>query len=115
MRFDDDLRQLITEAVAACEEAGARRELPSVERALGLAEEVRTRLAEEWTGERALAAYLISFLLLLRADLRAGAPARRRGPTSTVRWRWHGCRSGCVKWCPGPRPICPPSRRSPAS
>lgn len=76
MRFDDDLRQLITEAVAAGEEAGARRELPSVERALGLAEEVRTRLAEEWTGERALAAYLMSFLLLLRADLRAGAPAR---------------------------------------
>ncbi|MFI6035052.1 CHAT domain-containing protein [Streptomyces sp. NPDC051315] len=74
--FDDRLQRLAAEAVAAYEQAGVRRELPAVERALALVEALHAQVPAEHPGQRAIAAQLASALFLLRAELSGGAMVR---------------------------------------
>ncbi|MFJ4950515.1 CHAT domain-containing protein [Streptomyces sp. NPDC088760] len=76
MPFDDSLLQRATEAVTAYEQARAGREPSAVQRALALVEALYAQVPAEYPGQRAIAAYLASALLLLRAELGGSTPVR---------------------------------------
>ncbi|MEU6589674.1 CHAT domain-containing protein [Streptomyces sp. NPDC046881] len=76
MPFDDRLVQRATEAVTAYEQARARPEPSAVQRALALAEALYAQVPAEYPGQAAIAAYLVSALLLLRAEAGGGMRVR---------------------------------------